>query len=614
MPTFQFNPQLFPDNPGVYLMKDGQGKIVYVGKAKSLRKRLSQYFQGLDSREKVKYLVETVQDIETIPTNTEPDALLLENELIKLHQPQFNTLLKDDKSFPFIMITCEDFYPRVQIIRGVEQYSPKNLFFGPYTDKGSVVQILKAIRPIFPYCSHTSPLPDKKCRPCLYYHMNQCPAPCRFPGDEEFQATYRSTIKNLVLFIRGNYSEIKARLQAEMDEQSVAQNYERAAVVRDRLVALGKMFRPQSVINVDYGNMDVITQAKNDDEMLVMVLEVRDGRLIGKIPFIYDIKTTITPDEELLGNFLVSYYNKDKQFFPDQIVLNKPVDDLESVQTAIATNSKGQIKATILAGKDSSYASLLDIGRKNAFYLLHKRKLNRDLATFDHQDALKDLAGVLNLDRIPVVVEGYDISNIQGKFATASKVCFKDGKPLKSGYRHFRIKSGDTPDDFRMMNEVISRRFAKVANGEEDPPDLVIIDGGRGQLNTALDAIHSLSLDIPMIGLAKREEEIYSPDLDEPISLPKDTKALQFLQSVRDESHRFALKYHHQVKAREVDELVNALGEIEGIGKTRADMLRVAFKTLDAVKDAELNELEAVLRSKKVAKAVHEHFHGTEET
>nr|MDO8114235.1 excinuclease ABC subunit UvrC [Candidatus Sigynarchaeota archaeon] len=609
---FQFNAALYPDSSGVYLMKDDLGKVIYVGKAKSLKKRLSSYFQDLSSRgninvDKIKALVGSIRDIETISTNNEREAVLLENELIKLHQPQYNSRLKDDKSFPFVMITCEEPCPRIQIIRGVHLYSPKNLFFGPYTDKGSVVQILKVLRKIFPYCTCSSEIPKKKRKPCLYYHMGQCLAPCSGMDDADIVKNYRANIKNIILFLRGNYKELLGRLQTEMNDASKAMDFERAAAVRDKITALDKMFRPQSVISFDYPDMDTITLAKNDDELIIVVMEIRDGRLIGKIPFVFDITSNINPDEELLGNFLMGYYNTDKTAFPARVILNKPVDDLDLVTELLAKNSKGKIESVIVAEKDDQYQSLVDIGRKNAFFLLHKRKLNRDLATFDHQDALQQLAEDLDLVHAPAVVEGYDISNIQGKFASGSKVCFKDGKPHKSEYRRFRIKSSDTPDDVRMIAEVIQRRFSRVVEGRDKAPDLIIIDGGRGQLNAALKQLTSLGLDhLSIIGLAKKEEEIYMPGRDEPIVLQKDSKSLQILQQVRDESHRFAQKYHHELKAKEIDELDDALRKIDGIGDNRAVQLRKHFKTLDAIKAATLEELEVILKSKKAAKAVHD--------
>ncbi|HME52958.1 MAG TPA: excinuclease ABC subunit UvrC [Candidatus Lokiarchaeia archaeon] len=613
---FKFNSALYPDSPGVYLMKDDLGKIIYVGKAKSLKKRLSSYFQDLNSRgniniEKIKALVESIRDIETISVNTEREALLLENELIKLHQPLYNSRLKDDKSFPFIMFTCEEQYPRIQVIRGVQLYSPKNMFFGPYTDKWSIVQILKVLRKVFPYCTCSREIPKKKCKPCLYYHLGQCPAPCTFQGDEGFRIQYLTNIKNIILFLRGNYAELLERLQVEMNVFSRTMDFERAAAVRDKITALEKMFRPQSVISPEYADMDIITLAKNDEELIILVMEIRDRRLIGKIPFVYDITSNLSSEEEVLGSFLVGYYNPDKILFPTNVLLNKSVEDIDIVRDVLEKNSGGKIQDVILAGEDLEHQNLIDIGRKNAFYLLHKRKLNRELATFDHQDALQQLADELGLEHAPSVVEGYDISNIQGKFATGSKVSFKDGKPHKSDYRRFRIVSKNTPDDFRMMAELVSRRFVRVVEGRDKAPDLIIIDGGMGQLNAALEQLEHLGLDtIPAIGLAKKQEEIYMPGESEPLVLPKDSKVLLFLQKVRDESHRFAVKYHHDLKSRELDEVEDALQEVGGIGKQRAVALRTHFKTLDAIKAATVEELSVILKSKKAAIAVHDHFLG----
>jgi excinuclease ABC subunit C len=621
MPSFTYNAAVYADSPGVYLMKDDRGQVIYVGKAKSLRKRLSSYFQDLSTRGninvgKIRALVESIRDIDTISTNTEREALLLENELIKLHQPVFNSRLKDDKSFPYVMITCEEQYPRVQVIRGVHLYSSKNLFFGPYTDKGSVIKILRVLRKIFPYCTCANVLIQKKCKPCLYYHMNLCPGACAHQGDEDFRRNYIATINNIILFLRGNDTELLDRLRKEMDAASKTMDFERAAAIRDKIAALDKMFKPQSVISPEYPDLDTVTLAKNDDELIIIVMEIREGRLIGKIPFIYT--NNASSDEEVLGNFIIGYYNSDKVTFPGVIVLNKPVDDLDLTRDVLSHNSNGKITNIIVAAgaddanvNDKAYSNLIDIGRKNAFFLLHKRQVNRELASFDQQDALQELASELDLERVPSIVEGYDISNIQGKFATGSKVYFKDGKPIKSEYRRFRIQSAATPDDFRMMAELVARRFARVLEGRDVAPDLVIIDGGKGQLNAALEQLGKLGLDhLSIIGLAKREEEIYVPDESDPILLPKDSKALLFLQKVRDESHRFALKYHHKLVSKQIDELDDALKEIDGIGEKRAITLRNHFKTLEAIKSASLEELEVIVHSKKAATAVHEHFHG----
>jgi excinuclease ABC subunit C len=620
MPPFTYNAAVYADSPGVYLMKDDRGQVIYVGKAKSLRKRLSSYFQDLSARGninvgKIRALVESIRDIDTISTNTEREALLLENELIKLHQPVFNSRLKDDKSFPYVMITCEEPYPRVQVIRGVHLFSPKNLFFGPYTDKGSVIKILRVLRKIFPYCTCSNEISKKKSKPCLYHHMNLCPAPCAHPGDGDFRRNYIANIKNIVLFLRGNYTELLDRLKREMDAASKAMDFERAAAMRDKIAALDKMFKPQSVISPEYPDLDTVTLAKNDDELIIIVMEIREGRLIGKIPFIYT--NNASPDDEVLGSFIAGYYNADKASFPGIVVLNKPVDDRDLARDVLARNSSGKIQDVIITdgagsatGEDKAYANLIDIGRKNAFFLLHKRQLNRELASFDHQDALQELARELTLERVPSIVEGYDISNIQGKFATGSKVSFKDGKPFKNEYRRFRIQSAATPDDFRMMAELVSRRFARVVEGRDPAPDLVIIDGGKGQLSAALEQLGKLGLDhLSIIGLAKREEEIYVPDEADPIILPKDSKALLFLQKVRDESHRFALKYHHKLASKQIDALDDALKQIDGIGEKRAITLRNHFKTLEAIKGASLEELEVIVRSRKAATAVHEHFH-----
>lgn len=611
---YTFTSSAFPDSPGVYLMKAEHGEVLYVGKAKSLRKRVSSYFQDAGGHhggrgEKIRALVAAIGDIETISTNTEREALLLENELIKTHLPPFNVRMKDDKSFPYIMITMEETFPRVEVIRGVHLYPKTNLFFGPYTDKRSVVRILKLLRTIFPFCS------CKRCvkhagRPCLYHHMGQCLAPCAGGDDPAFKARYMANINHVVLFLRGEHARLTGQLQASMEASAKAMAYEQAASFRDKIAALGKMFRPQSVFSIEWKDMDVIATSKNEDEMVILVMEIRDGRLIGKIPFIYDIQNAVNEDDDVIEHFMVEYYHEHKAHFPSAILVSGTGNaSLGAMESILEKRSRGAIQRVLAPGGDGHLHDLDTIARKNAFFLLHKRKVNRDLASFDHVEALQELAAAIGLVSPPSVVEGYDISNIQGKFATGSKVCFKDGIPHKSGYRRFRIKSGDTPDDFRMMAEIVGRRFSKVADGREEPPDLIVVDGGQGQLNAARGQLERLGLEhLSIIGLAKREEEIFLPGNPTPLLLDRDSKALLLLQRVRDESHRFAVKYHRQLAERQVDELDDILRSIPSIGEKRAVALRKAFKTLDAIQAASIEELQVVVGSRRAATAIHEHL------
>ncbi|MHA1371157.1 MAG: GIY-YIG nuclease family protein, partial [Promethearchaeota archaeon] len=309
----EYKSNLYPDAPGVYLMKDRAGKVIYVGKAKSLRRRIGQYFQDLSGRfnmnvEKIRALTSSVCCVDVIRTNNEREALLLENELIKLYQPRYNTRLKDDKSFPYIMITCEDRFPRVVVIRGVHLYSKRNLFFGPYIDKGSVVRTLKMIRNIFPYCSCYKKISNKPRKPCLYYHLGLCLAPCAWPDDDKLRERYLENIKNVIFFLRGNYQELLERLEQDMNNAKERLDYEYAAVIRDEIKALKRVFKPQSVIFKDRENVDIISLARDGFELVYVVINVRNGRLIGKVPYIYDIRENISSMVDVFLNFSVSYY------------------------------------------------------------------------------------------------------------------------------------------------------------------------------------------------------------------------------------------------------------------------------------------------------------------
>ncbi|MHA1793804.1 MAG: excinuclease ABC subunit UvrC [Promethearchaeota archaeon] len=612
---YKFNPSLFPDGPGVYLMKNSEGEIIYVGKAKSLKKRLSQYFHEQSSRsnvnvEKLRLLVSTIMDIETISTNNDKEALLLENELIKKYQPVFNVRLRDDKSFPYIMITCEEKFPRIQVIRGVDLYSRKNRFFGPYVDRGAVRKTLKMVRQLFPYCSCSKPIPRKGKKPCLYYHLGQCLAPCSDVNDDTLRKRYMNNIKNTISFLQGDYSFLIEKLEGEMEAASDHLDFESAAEIRDKIESLKKVFYPQSVFSIEYDDMDVVTFERNIDELVIIVLEVRKNRLIGKVPAILDLSRNIESNEEILSKFLMERYSTMDRNYPSRIILDNEIDEMELLKEILHKLSRGKIKDVTIIESDTRLLKLISMGHLNARNLLRKRELEREIGMFNHVEALHELASILKLDSVPSVIEAYDISNISGKFATGSKVCFKDGKPYKKEYRRYRIKIKSQPDDYLMMGELISRRLARILEGRDLRPSLMVIDGGKGQLNVALDELSKANLqDIKVISIAKKEEEIFLPHQEEPIVLPDDSKALLLLKHVRDESHRFAIKYHRDLRLNEINELERILMNIKGVGQKRCALIKKHFKDVKNLKKASFEDLLKVLHSEKVAKAVHDFFH-----
>ncbi|MFX0100100.1 MAG: excinuclease ABC subunit UvrC, partial [Candidatus Hodarchaeota archaeon] len=481
-----------------------------------------------------------------------------------------------------------------------------------YIDKGAVASTLKMVRNIFPYCSCESRVPVKKRKACLYYHLKQCPAPCANQDDDEaFRGEYLDNIKNIVLFLRGSYRDLMKRLEVDMEVAKENMEYEKAAVIRDKIFALEKTFKPQSVIFTNHDEIDIIVFSKNEDELIILVMEIRDGRLTGKIPFIFDLERQVEPDDDILGKFLIQRYNGSNMHPPSKIILEKQLKDMSLLQSIIQKETRNAVKSIVVPGGDSQYESLFKMGKKNILHLLYKRKLNRDIASFDQVEALKELVQILHLKGIPVIIEAYDISNIQGKFPAGSKVCFKDGKPYKKEYRRYKIQSGEEPDDYKMMAEVISRRAKRIVEGRDNAPDLILIDGGKGQLNAALDALKEQELTgIPMLGLAKQEEEIFRPGEKESLRLDDDSKALMLLKRIRDESHRFAIKYHKQLRQKGmIDELEEILRGIDNIGKKRAILLKKEFKTIDGIRKASIDELEGILKSKKAANALYDHFH-----
>ncbi len=583
----------FPDQPGCYIMKDAQGKVIYVGKAISLKHRVMSYFTDNASREpyyadKIVRLRGAIADIEFIGTENEKEALLLENELIKNHQPFFNVRLKDDKSFPFIMITGEKF-PRVKIIRGPDLYPKENTFYGPYIDKKAAVRTLKILRRLFPFCTCKRPCKPRD-RPCLYSQIGLCPAPCSGNITPE---EYMKNIRNIMRFLEGDSEAILADLKTSMDVAVKGLDFEQAAVYRDRIQALEKTLGKQDVLDTEPTNKDIIAYSQDEQQAAILVLHIRKGHILGKSPYILDVNQKLVANDEILPVFLEQYYTDKTSFIPDQIVIEQATTEINTVKKVLEEiHPKLRVIEPEPGSKDEG---MLTIAKKNIGLILGQRRLMAEQASQKMKQMFEELQDKIpGLKATPAYIEAFDISNTQGSNPTASMVVFRNGQPAPQEYRRYKIRLKETPDDVAMMKEVVHRRYSRLLRENQSLPDLVLVDGGKGQLNAAVEILQDLHLpDQPIIGLAKREEEVFIPGRPDPIDLDSASTASRVFQAIRDEAHRFAVTYHRLL--RQKSETTSELDAITGIGPKRRKQLMATFGSMDGVKKASLDELQTVL-------------------
>jgi excinuclease ABC subunit C len=569
-----------PARPGVYIWKDAAGEILYVGKAANLRSRVPQYFaeeQGSTERE---FLREQIADLETIIVPNEAQALLLENTLIKENQPKFNIRLRDDKSYPQIAVTLGEPLPRVLVVRRVT--IPGARYFGPYTDVATLRQTLKIIRRIFTVRSCAWNLPgDAPDRPCLDFHIDRCLAPC--VGHQSIDE-YRRMIDDVVLFLTGKTLEVRGRLRERMNEASKVQDYERAAQLRDALKWLDQLERPQTVEVVGGGDADAISLARDGDDAVGVILRIRDGRLIAREHrFLEHVEHA--PEGEVLRAFLVGYYLPLEQR-ASRVVLPFAPADFDALRQLVPD-------VEFVVPQRGSAAKLVDLADQNARHLLDSFKIE----SFDIDERAADpvfaLGRDLGLAVVPRAMACIDISHNQGRDTVGSLVWFEGGRPRKAEYRRYRIKSVEGIDDFAAMKEVVTRFLTRRVNEHKQIPDLIVIDGGKGQLNAAVEAALTLGMDkLPMIGLAKREEEIFLPGQADPLRLSRRSPSLKLLQRARDEAHRFAVAYSR--KRRSQRTITSELLRIPGVGPSRRRVLLDRFGSLAGVRTATPAEIAAL--------------------
>ena len=581
-----------PTNPGVYLMKDDEGTIIYVGKAINLRNRVRSYFRTLPQEAvKTRALVRHIEDLEYIIVDNETEALVLECNLIKKYKPKYNINLKDGKTYPYVRITNEPF-PRIFITRQVVRDGSR--YFGPYTNITELRETLDLIHNIYPYrdCSNAQ---FHKGQSCLNEHLGLCKGPC---VDHISEEDYRKMIDEVAQFFNGHTDSLRRKLENEMLAASEALQYEVAASKRDQIRAIDAISKRQKAISQNTDNHDFVAMARNDLGAMIQIFFVRNGKLLGRENYPLHASKDDS-DEEVFSSFMKQFYTA-QESVPHIIYTDTGFEDKTLLEDLLTEKHGYKVRFHVpQAGKS---LALMKLVRRNAEEALAKRLVSNDIARARTEGALLDLQQYLGLKRLPNRIECYDISNIQGSDSVASMVVFVAGKPLKSQYRHFKIKTVEGPNDFASMHEVITRRFQhateELKNGMKMGkfawlPDLVIIDGGKGQLKYARRAMRETGYDyIPTFSLAEKEELLFKEGVDAPIILPRQSYALYLVQRVRDESHRFAITHHRSLRGKR--QLASILDDIPGIGKKRKKNLLLHFGTFSKIQSAEINELAEV--------------------
>ena len=595
-----------PTKPGVYLMRDESAEVLYVGKASSLRHRLRSYFSSQSSLQpKIRTMVSKVADFEFILTESDQEAVILECNLIKRHKPVYNARLKDDKSYPFIKIDVSENFPQVYITRRVANDGAR--YFGPFASASSVRRTLALLKKLFPYRSCTKTITGSDPRPCLEYYIHRCVAPCIGAASEE---QYGDIVDQVILFLEGKTGRVVKSVARRMHQAADGLEFERAAALRDQLRAIERVHEGQKVLHLTSESLDLIAVAPGHGEAWVEVFFVRQGKLIGRDHFIM----AGTQDDEpatILSAFIKQFYDANPSV-PPRILVQHPLEDAEAIQRWLQ-QKRGEGRVTIHVPQRGEKRKLVQMVVENAAEGLEQLKV-RQAESGDVQAAMVELQEALSLPSLPRRVECYDISNIRGTNPVGSMAVFEDGKPKTSDYRRFKVKTVEVIDDYSMMREVLTRRFRRLAKSGDDTspdgkpppqaassgdgawqtiPDLVLIDGGRGHLSAALQVFLELGTEnISLASLAKENEELFVPQVPEPILLPRNSQALFLVQRIRDEAHRFAVTFHRERRSKRT--VASAMDEVPGIGPKRRRMLLRRFGSVSRVREAPLDEIAAV--------------------
>lgn len=605
-----------PSKPGCYLMKNGDGDVIYVGKAVQLRNRVRSYFHAqAQLHPRTKQLVRRIQDIEWITVGSELEALILEMNLIKKHRPRYNVRLKDDKRYPYIKVTWEAPFPKVTVTRQLVMDGSR--YFGPYTSVWAVHQTLDVLRRIFPYLTCDREITGKDARACLYYDIKLCTAPCIGVIN---QADYRQMIDDLCQFLNGRTETIVSRLQQEMQRAAEELRFERAAAIRDQILAIEKIVERQKVVSTEYVDSDVIAMARSNGDACVQVFFIRGGKLIGREYFLLE-GAEDSPDADVITGFLKQFYDQ-APTVPSQVLLPHEVEEAQIIKQWLSQKGSGE-RVEILVPRDGQQQELVEMAAQNAAETLSSLKIQWEMDKNRQTQALAELQQTLHLAEAPNRIECYDISNTQGTYAVGSMVVFEQGIPKKGLYRRFNIRSVSGPDDFASMEEVLTRRFNRWKAAKElvevpgkkldasfsRLPDLLIVDGGKGQLRRGVAVLErfGLAAQVPIVGLAKQEEEIFIPGRSRSVLLPRHSQGLYLVQRIRDEAHRFAITSHRARRIRQG--LASTLDAIPGIGPSKRKMLMTRFGSLDAIREAPLDQLVTVPGiTQKLANSIKAHL------
>ena len=592
---------LLPEKPGVYKMLDSSGTVIYVGKAKILKNRVRQYFQSSKNHSpKVRAMVSHIADFETIEVHSEVEALSLESNLIKEFMPKYNILLKDDKHFPYFRIDLKQDFPRIEIVRRVKPDGAT--YLGPYIVGPSVQEELRLVYDLFPirHCKKDiSSMIARGERPCLLYHVGKCCAPCSGTVSKE---DYHALLKEAMHLLNGKSGELIPYLTEKMQQASDALDFERAAMLRDKLKATLALQEKQAAISTNDLSADVFAVEELNDARLVFALYVRNGKIIGTHAFPLEGEGDDTP-EDWLHAFLLQYYGQDGTETPSSVLLAHRCTDMDEMEAWLT--EKKHRKVVLSVPQRGVKRQLTEMAAQNASALLAKNERIRTREWERGEGALAELSAILGLEEIPSRVECFDNSHLMGTNTVSSMVVFRDGKPDKTAYRHFRIRSEACGDDLVAMQEVLTRRLSN----DGELPDLIVLDGGKTQLQIGVDVLDKLNLShIPICALAESDEIIYLPDQDDPIMIPKSSAPLHFIERLRDEAHRFAISYHRNLRSKNA--LYSQLDAIPGIGEKRKQALFHAFITVEQIKKASFDELSAAEgMTKTAAKAVYDYFH-----
>jgi excinuclease ABC subunit C len=618
---FEYQLKILPDKPGVYLMKNSLGEIIYVGKAKILKNRVRQYFQSSKNHsEKVKAMVKNIAEFEYIVTDSEMEALILECNLIKKHRPRYNILLKDDKHYPFIKITTNEDYPRVFMTRILAKDGAK--YFGPYTDVSAVYETLDLIKKVFPIrtCKMAIKEGETKVRPCLNYQIGLCNAPCAgYVSKEE----YGKLVQDIIDLLSGKDKHIIKGLKVQMEEEAKELEFEKAAALRDKMLSVEKIVEKQKIITGNFEDEDFISIFSDEKDTCAMIFFLRDGKVVGKENYMLE-NTAGMENSEIISDFIKEFYGG-TAFVPKNIFV-QGIEDNELLEQWLTM--KRDSKVWIKVPQRGEKKDLLEMVTKNAKLTLDQFKIKMMQDKEIHKTALKELVAALDLEEFPNRIEAYDISNIQGVDSVGSMIVFESGKAKNSDYRRFKIKSVQGANDYDSMREILTRRFKhgleeiekiKERNLELSSgkfcvfPDLILMDGGKGQVNIALEVLNSLNIDIPVCGMVKDDKHntrglIYN---NNEVLLRPSSNVMQLITRIQDEVHRFAITYHRSLRDKRV--LHSVLEDIPGVGEKRRKELLKKFGSIESIKSAKIEELsETPSIDKKAAQSIFDYFRNSE--